>query len=420
MPRAVRDTQLETRSARAKLKPKREPYWRAIDRGAHLGYRKGKTGGFWIARFRGPDNKYRFKSLGTADDAREADGATVFDFFKAQATAREWFAEQGRKSNGLEPDGSFTVADAMAAYLTWYAIHRKSLVDVRHRINAFILPHLGDSDVADLTPKVIREWHEALAASQPRARTRPSEPQQYRETTTGPESTRKRQVSANKVLTILKAALNHAWRDGKVVSDEAWRRVKPFRGVDTPRVRYLTIDECTRLVNACAPDFRQLVQAALLTGCRYGELISMLAGDYNPDTGTVHVRVSKSGKPRHVPLSEEGMAFFSSVVAGKPTDELLFLHADGRPWGRSHQRRRLDDAATIAGVPDVSFHILRHTYGSALAMKGVPMGVIAAALGHSDTRMTEKHYAALAPSYIADTIRANLPKFGIVDLTPLR
>ena len=71
----------------------------------------------------------------------------------------------------------------------------------------------------------------------------------------------------------------------------------------------------------------------------------------------------------------------------------------------------------------LSFHILRHSYGSALAMNGVPMAVIAAALGHSDTRMTEKHYAALAPSYVADAIRANLPPLNIVNpdsITPLR
>jgi integrase len=58
---------------------------------------------------------------------------------------------------------------------------------------------------------------------------------------------------------------------------------------------------------------------------------------------------------------------------------------------------------------------VRHTYASALAMKGVPMGVIAAQLGHSDTRMTEKHYAHIAPSYVADTIRAALPGLGIVE-----
>ena len=47
-------------------------------------------------------------------------------------------------------------------------------------------------------------------------------------------------------------------------------------------------------------------------------------------------------------------------------------------------------------------------------MKGVGLGVIAAQLGHADTRMTEKHYAHLAPSYVADTIRAQFPALGIV------
>ena len=42
------------------------------------------------------------------------------------------------------------------------------------------------------------------------------------------------------------------------------------------------------------------------------------------------------------------------------------------------------------------------------------MGVIAEQLGHADTRMTEKHYAHLAPSYVADTIRKHFPTLGIV------
>jgi hypothetical protein len=40
-------------------------------------------------------------------------------------------------------------------------------------------------------------------------------------------------------------------------------------------------------------------------------------------------------------------------------------------------------------------------------MRGVPMGVIAEQLGHAGQRMTEKHYAHLAPSYVADTIRGH-------------
>ena len=52
-------------------------------------------------------------------------------------------------------------------------------------------------------------------------------------------------------------------------------------------------------------------------------------------------------------------------------------------------------------------------------MRGVPLGVIAEQLGHADTRMTEKHYAHLAPSYVADTIRANFPELGIVSETTI-
>ena len=78
----------------------------------------------------------------------------------------------------------------------------------------------------------------------------------------------------------------------------------------------------------------------------------------------------------------------------------------------------LAEASEIAKLdPPATFHILRHTYASSLAMKGVPMGVIAAQLGHSDTRMTERHYAHLAPSYIADTVRAALPGLRIIGET---
>jgi hypothetical protein len=49
-------------------------------------------------------------------------------------------------------------------------------------------------------------------------------------------------------------------------------------------------------------------------------------------------------------------------------------------------------------------------------MRGVPMAVIAKQLGHADTRMTEKHYAHLAPNYVADTIRANFPNLGIGEM----
>src|SRR5262249_26292585 len=159
--------------------------------------------------------------------------------------------------------------------------------------------------------------------------------------------------------------------------------------------------ECRRLVKSTAAEFRPLVQAALLTGCRYGEITALRIGDFDHDAGTVTVRASKAGKPRHVVLTEDGVAFFDSRVVERAGDGRVSVGADGRQWGKSHQHRPLRQACAAANIsPAASFHILRHTYGSQLVMAGVPLQVIAANLGHADTRMTERHYAHLAPSYV--------------------
>jgi integrase len=213
---------------------------------------------------------------------------------------------------------------------------------------------------------------------------------------------------------MLKAALNRAFRGGRVAADIAWRKVKPFARVEKPVIRYLSTDEARRLVNACPHDFRRMVQAALLTGCRYSELTNLRCADFNTDSDTLTIRQAKAGKPRHVVLTNEGRRLFTDWTVGRPSSAYVFLRDDGQPWGKSHQQRPLVEASEIAKIsPPVNFHVLRHTHASHLAMKGVGLGVIAAQLGHADTRMTEKHYAHLAPSYVADTIRAHFPTLGI-------
>jgi integrase len=232
------------------------------------------------------------------------------------------------------------------------------------------------------------------------------------------EARRKRKATANRSLTMLKAALNRAFHGGRVASDTAWRKVKPFARVEKPVIRYLSTDEARRLVNACPQDFRRMVQAALLTGCRYSELTNLRCADFNIDSDTLTIRQAKAGKARHVVLTSEGRTLFTGWTAGRPANMRIFVRDDGQPWGRSHQQRPLIDACRIAKIsPPVNFHVLRHTHASHLAMKGVGLGVIAAQLGHADTRMTEKHYAHLAPSYVADTIRANFPNLGFVGET---
>ncbi len=236
MARTVRDANLETRTARDRLTIRKKPYWRTIDPGRHIGYYKGARGGSWIARYFLGRGRYIEKKLGIADDTHDADAVEILSFSQAQERARAWFAEQARKKAGLGPDGPYTVANAIEDYLDWFSSHRKSLSDTRVAAEAHILPKLGQIEVSELTTRAIREWHEELAATPARIRTRKGQPVRYKESTDRDDN-RPRKATANRILTVLKAALNRAYREGDVASDEAWRRVERFRGADVARDR---------------------------------------------------------------------------------------------------------------------------------------------------------------------------------------
>jgi len=282
---------------------------------------------------------------------------------------------------------------------------------------------LGPVIITGLKAKQVKDWHKAMADAGALTRSVANN------VATGarrrraidkadPEAVRKRRASANRMLTVLKAALNHAFQhqpDGVTIPSRlAWESAKPFGEADAPKIRYLADAEAVRLLNACPPDFRALVAAALLTGCRYGELCRLRVRDFDAAHGTLRVETSKSGKPRNVALTDEGVRHLRALATGKTGERLLLTREDGGPWLGSHQLRRMVDASAAAKiVPAVSFHLLRHTYGSRLAMRAVPMGVIAAQLGHADTRMTERHYAHLAPSYVADTVRKLFGEIGM-------
>jgi integrase len=82
-------------------------------------------------------------------------------------------------------------------------------------------------------------------------------------------------------------------------------------------------------------------------------------------------------------------------------------------WAKSHQARPMREAVERAKIkPVIGFHGLRHTWASLAVMAGMPLMVVARNLGHADTRMVERHYGHLAPSYIADAIRKSAPRFG--------
>jgi integrase len=397
----VKEAKLQNPTARKRLKAGRQPHWNTIVAGRdHLGYQRkeGDATGRWLLRRR-RGSRYSIEPIGTADDDRsiKPDGVSVLDFAQARAKAVELSVDE-------RPAGRLTVQRAMADYLDFLKSQGKPTDTAESAITVHILPKLAHHEVASLTSPQLRAWT-SWVADQPSSKINGN--------VSADEAVRRRRASANRVLTVLKAALNHAYDEGRVPSNSAWgRRVKKYRGVASTRARCLTIPEAKKFLDACEKNFGLLVRAALETGMRYGELGRLTVSDFNPDAGTLHVRKSKTAKPRHVVLTAEGTRFFAEVCNARDGSALMFTRASGQPWVRSHQGVYIETANKRTAIdPPITFHMLRHTWASHAVMGGVPLMVVARNLGHADTRMVERVYGHLAADYISDAIRAGAPRF---------
>jgi integrase len=406
----VQHAKIETRTARARFKPGRQPHWQAIITGrAHLGWQKreGKREGRWLLR-RYVAGAYTTQALGRADDVDEADGLRVLNFEQALTAARA--------ALNVAPGNSWrlTVRDAFARYCEFKEAQGQPAAEMLARAEVHILPVLGDVAVADLTASQLRNWLADLAATPAQKRPKEGRPQYFAEPVTE-EDIRRRRVTANRVLSIVKATLNHAYDEGHVANRDAWsRKLKPFRGVSKPSQKYLTVAQAKKLIAAADPELAALARGALETGARYSELARLVVGDFelSRQYSTINIRRSKSGRPRRVVLTPEGAKFFKQYCAGRPATDLIFRTSTGGPWTKSCQQIPMRNACERAGiVPPISFHGLRHTWASLAAMKDVPLMVISRNLGHTTTAMVEKTYGHLAPSYAAAAIKKGGPRF---------
>ena len=232
MARKVKDQSLETRTARARLKPRGKPYYRSIDPGLHLGYRKPKSGpGKWVVRLYAGDQAYVVETLETADDLSDANAADILNYGQALTKARALRDQQSRSDAGIA-SGPYTVGKALEDYFKHLRRSGRPddlVSDTERRAAALIEPKLGGLKVASLTADDLRDWLDELVKEGARTRSKKGAEQRYRPIE-DEDALRARRATVNRIWATLRAALNHAFAEGRVLSDSEWRRVQTVQG----------------------------------------------------------------------------------------------------------------------------------------------------------------------------------------------
>jgi integrase len=393
MPRRARAPSLETRTSRLKLSIRKKPEFVRIAPGISLGYRRNATAGTWVVRVSNGRGGAWTRRIGTADDFDDSDGVSKLTFWEAQDLAKKVAEPPELGEPRRKP---LLVEQAAEAYLaTLRARNPRTANDARLRLNRLFLPQFGVSRVEDLTRRQLEAWRDSLVR------------------TGGDEEDRRRsQDTANRVLSIAKAVLNHAIGDpaNALRSDSAWRFVRPFHGVARAREVHFTVAEILRLLDATDdPSFRNLLTAGFLTGARYGELAASQVRHFEARSETLHVPRGKTG-PRSVILQPEAVAFFIRLVGTRGPAEPLLPRIDGKPWAPSYQTRPMQRALSRAGLdPEGTFYALRHSYISRAIEAGVPLTVLAENCGTS-VRMIEKNYAKVLASKRREFIANGAPR----------
>jgi integrase len=406
MARTVNENRILDRTSRSRLAARHKPYWRLLSQGQHLGYRRGKLKGSWVARFHVPDRaEYVTSVIGEADDVRDANGGDVLNYKQAFDAALRWIEVEAR-SDGLKSNSNITVGDAARAYITVRDARRSSQVgraahaDAYYTLNRFALgdPKLSATTLAKLTESDLRAWQLRMA--------------------------RKKPSSIQRVVNDLKAALNAAF--------EAHRRALP---PDLPvTIKYglkveshevlitvardnqiLTDDQVRRIVAASIAideDFGRLVVLLAATGARFSQIARMTVRDVQAGQSRLSVPQSFKGRKRQlqylrVQVGQDTLAALGPAIEGRgssasllerwrhrQTGPMVWQRVDRGPWtSPSEMSRMWKRAIDAAGLPAATIpYGLRHSSIVRGLRVGLPIRLVAA-LHDTSVAMIERHYS---------------------------
>ncbi len=207
----------------------------------------------------------------------------------------------------------------------------------------------------------------------------------------------------------LKTIFNLAIKWG-YLRENPTKEIKKLKVNDSKPIRFLTQDECKRLLDVSPPELYPIYFTFLNTGMRKAELENLEWNDIDFKRCKIKVRRKENWQPktgeREIPINSKLYDLLQTLKEeNKKTLKSNYVFCD-KSGGmlKTKLRDKLIDIAKQAEIPDLTkVHTLRHTFASHLVMKGVDLPTVKNLMGHSDIQTT-MIYAHLAPDHLADAV----------------
>jgi integrase len=167
--------------------------------------------------------------------------------------------------------------------------------------------------------------------------------------------------------------------DWEMVESEVLKRIRKVKLLqENKRLRYLTKQECHKLIQSCDNHLRPIVITALNTGMRKGEILSLKLDNVDLKNGFILLDMTKNGERREIPINDTLQSTLQGITRRLDVPYVFF---DAKT-GKSYQdiKRSFATALRRAKITDFHFHDLRHTFASQLVMAGIDITTVKALL----------------------------------------
>jgi integrase len=194
--------------------------------------------------------------------------------------------------------------------------------------------------------------------------------------------------------------------------------VNPVRNVPRPRFsnarsRYLNASEAARLLRAAdrspQPQLKPIIQLLLMTGCRKSELLQARWEHVDLERRSWLIPMSKSGKARHVPLSQVAVDVLEALPRLPGCDLVVPNLASGEAF--RDIKKAWDTVRRDACLSDVRLHDLRHSAASFMINAGVDLYTVGRVLGHAQAASSQR-YSHLSDATLLAAVEAGASKLN--------